>query len=163
MIIRPAETRDAPALAGLWNALIRDTLATFTTDEKLYADLEVLISQRSQTCWVAEDNKGAFAGFVTYGPFRSGPGYAATIEHTIMLDRRAQGQGVVLALMDTAQAAAHAQGCHIMVAGISSANPAAVRFHTALGFQQTGHLRQVGRKNDQWLDLILMQKTLSSP
>ena len=66
-------------------------------------------------------------------------------------------------MMDTAQAAAHAQGCHIMVAGISSANPAAVRVHTALGFQQTGHLRQVGRKNDQWLDLNLMQKTLSSP
>ncbi len=65
------------------------------------------------------------------------------------------------ALMDAALSAAKAKGQHVMVAAISSANPAAAAFHAHLGFAEAGRLAQVGRKNGQWLDLILMQKMLT--
>ena len=159
MIIRAAVPGDATQIAAIWNAVIRDTLATFTTVEKPDADLRDMIATRAGAFWVAETE--GIAGFITYGPFRAGPGYAATVEHTILLDPGAQGQGIGTQLMQTATQAAAEQGHHVMVAGISSANPGAVAFHERMGFVLTGQMPQVGRKNDQWLDLILMQKTLS--
>ncbi len=159
MKVRPATLSDAPAVTALWNSMIRETLATFTTEEKLFTDLEAMITARSHAFWVAEGSTGVL-GFVTYGPFRGGPGYAATAEHTIILGPEAQGQGLGRALLDHALSAARAQDLHVMIAGISSANPRAVDFHAAMGFVKTAHMPEVGRKQGQWLDLILMQKTL---
>lgn len=161
MTLRAAREEDAAALASLWNGMITGSLATFTTAEKTQSDIVALIAGRRDAFWVAE-GKGV-EGFVTFGPFRAGPGYAATVEHTIVLAPAARGRGLGRSLMHTAMSGAEALGHHIMVAGISSANPQAVAFHTALGFAQTGHMPQVGRKAGQWLDLILMQKTLRAP
>ena len=159
--IRLAERCDAAAVAGLWNGMIRDSLSTFTTDEKTPQDITALIATRAGAFWVAE-NAGKVLGFVTYGSFRGGPGYGATVEHSIVLSDAAQGQGLGRGLMTRAVEAAAGEGHHVMVAAISSANPGAVIFHKKLGFAQVGRMPEVGRKHGQWLDLILMQKTLSA-
>ncbi|MGC1494464.1 MAG: N-acetyltransferase family protein [Sulfitobacter sp.] len=162
MKIRAARSADAAAIAALWNDMIRDTLATFTTKEKSTVEISAMISERPASCWLA--TKGdAVLGFVTYGPFRGGPGYAATVEHTIILDIGAQGQGAGRKLMQHAIEVAQQQGHHVMVAAISGANPGAVAFHQRLGFEQVAQMAQVGRKGGQWLDLILMQKIVSAP
>jgi L-amino acid N-acyltransferase len=49
-----------------------------------------------------------------------------------------------------------------MVAAVSSANPGAVAFHERLGFGQVGRMPEVGFKNGQYLDLILLQKMLNT-
>lgn len=149
-------------IAGLWNGMIRDTLATFTTQEKTVKDIADLIRERPNAFWVAQD-VGGVQGFVTYGPFRSGPGYSATVEHTIILSPCAQGGGTGRMLMAQAIKGATIQGHHVMVGAISGANPGAVVFHERLGFEQVARMPQVGRKADQWLDLILMQKITSTP
>lgn len=159
MIIRSARAEDAATIANLWSQMIRDTLSTFTTIEKSKGDVAQMLIDRPGTTFLAEDG-GQIAGFVTFGPFRSGPGYAHTVEHSIVLDGRFHGKGIGKNLLEQAQAAARALDHHVMIAAISSANPGAVAFHAKLGFAQTGHLPQVGRKAGQWLDLILMQKTL---
>lgn len=163
MTIRTATAEDAAAIAAIWNAMIRDTLATFTTVEKTQADIEDLIATRQGAFWVSTDEDGTPSGFATYGPFRPGPGYAATVEHTVVMAPDHHGRGIGHLLMNAAEEHARAQGCHVMVAGISSANTAAQSFHANRGYAETGRLAQVGRKNDRWLDLILMQKTVSAP
>ena len=156
-MIRPAQARDAGWIADIWNDIIADTLVTFTTTPKTPPEIAALIDTRPVL--VLPDR----GGFATYGPFRSGPGYVRTVEHTIHLAPQVRGAGqggpLLMALMDHAQTAGH----HVMVAGISGANPGAVRFHARHGFAQAGHLPQVGRKAGQWLDLILMQKQLTAP
>lgn len=159
-MIREAETSDARAIAGMWNWMIRDTNATFTTEEKPVPAIEALVAERPGRFFVAED-QATLRGFVTFGPFRSGPGYAATCEHSVIIDPKAHRGGLGRALMMRAQEAASAAGLRIMVAAISGANPQAVAFHRALGFAKVGHMPQVGRKGGQLLDLILMQKNLS--
>lgn len=147
-------------ICALWNPIIRDTLVTFTTEAKTEAAVAADIAARGRAWWVGEI-QGRVQGVATFGAFRSGPGYAATAEHSIQLAPAARGQGLGRALMAVLLEAARAQGLHVMVAGISGANPGAVAFHAALGFAEVGRLPQVGRKAGQWLDLILMQKILS--
>ena len=51
-------------------------------------------------------------------------------------------------------------GKHVMVAGIDADNDGSIRMHERLGFEQTGHLKEVGWKFGRWLDLVFMQRTL---
>ena len=146
-------------MADLWNTMIRDSYWTFTTSEKSMQDVAVMIGARQGAAFVAEQN-GRFAGFVTFGQFRAGPGYSATVEHSIMVAENVQGTGVGRSLLLHAEDAARALGHHVMVAGISGANPRALAFHDRLGYAEVGRMPQVGRKWDEWLDLVLMQKIL---
>lgn len=156
-MIRPARPEDAPAIAAIWNRIIRDTVATFTTAKK---DPAVLAEgMRTQPYWVAEE-AGEILGFATYFQFRGGPGYAHTMEHSVHLDPRAQGKGLGRALMATLEDHARAHGVHSLFAGISGENAAGIAFHAALGYVHTARLSQVGRKFGRWHDLVLMQKFL---
>jgi len=159
-MIRAAQARDAGAICALWNEMILHSLATFTTLAKTDAEIVDLIASRQNAFWIAE-RSGDAAGFVTFGPFRGGPGYAFTVEHSIVLNASAQGSGVASDLLGHAETQASAQGMRVMIAGISSANPRAIRFHAKYGYEQVGYLPEVGYKSGQWLDLILMQKNLS--
>lgn len=155
--ITRAAPKDAAWIATLWNGIITDTLITFTTTPKTLAEVGDMIAARP--VFVLPDQ----AGFATYGPFRPGPGYAATVEHSVYVQPALRGQGLgaplLRHLIDHATGARH----RVMVAGISGANPGAVRFHQRMGFAQVGHLPEVGYKDEQWLDLILMQKMLNRP
>lgn len=160
MIIRPAMGADAPAIARITNAIIRESLITFTTDERSTTQITEDITVRGTGFLVAEHD-GQVVGFATYAPFRAGPGYAQTREHSIQLSPDARGKGVGRALMHALEETARTDGVHVLVAGISSANPGAVAFHAALGFSQIGRMPEVGFKWGQRLDLVLMQKILS--
>jgi len=41
-----------------------------------------------------------------------------------------------------------------------AANDASTALHRACGFEQVGHLKNVGFKHERWLDSILMQRPL---
>ncbi len=160
MTIRQARTQDAPAITAITNAIIRDTLVTFTTDERSVESVAAEIETKGPAFLVA-DRDGAVVGFATYGTFRSGPGYAQCREHSIQLAPEARGQHVGRSLMQALEANAQAENVHVLVAGISSANPTAIAFHAAVGFKQVGRMPEVGFKWGQRLDLVLMQKILS--
>jgi phosphinothricin acetyltransferase len=157
--IRHAQPRDSTDIAEIANAMIRDTLFTFTTQERRPDEIAARLEQNLSPFLLAEFD-GRILGFATYTAFRSGPGYRHTQEHSIQLRPEAQGHGLGRRLMARLEEEARARDVHILVAGISSANPKAVKFHSAIGFTQTGLMPHVGRKWDQWLDLILMQKQL---
>ena len=158
-MIRAATPEDAPAIAAIWNAVIRDTLATFTTAEKDPATIADQIA-KGTPWWVALVNN-TVQGHATYGQFRSGPGYARSMEHSIHLSNLAQGLGLGRQLMAALETHAKANGAHIMVAGVSSENPAGQAFHARLGYKECGRVQQAGFKSNRYLDLVLMQKILT--
>ncbi|WP_235871403.1 GNAT family N-acetyltransferase [Shimia sediminis] len=159
MNIRPAVDADALAIAAIWNSEIRQGVSTFNAVEKTTAEVQALIAARAGAFFVAE-NDGQPLGFATYSQFRGGVGYAHSMEHTVYLAAAARGQGVGRKLMAHLEKAARNKGVHVLVAGIGGENTAAIAFHAALGYAETGRLPQVGRKFDRWMDLVLMQKIL---
>lgn len=160
--IRAAGADDAPSIAALWNAVIRDTLVTFNPVEKTVAEVAALIAARAAAgrAFLVAGPPDAVLGFATYDQFRGGVGYARSMEHSINLVPGAWGRGIGRGLMVALEDHARAAGTHVMVAGVSSGNPAGRAFHARLGYAEVGVLPQVGWKFGQYLDLIMMQKIL---
>lgn len=155
-MIREATPDDASWIADIWNDVIARTHITFTTTLKTVPEIETMI--RDRVVLVLPER----GGFATYGAFRGGPGYAATIEHTVFLAETARGKGQGRALLSALENHAKSAGHHVMVAAISSANPAAIKFHEAMGYDVVAEMPEVGRKDGCWLDLILMQKQVGA-
>lgn len=156
MIIRPLGATDLRAVAALWNPVIRDGAITFTTEEKTPAGLTSWLGAGPPR--IAAVDGDALLGFIAAGPFRPGPGYARTWEHTIFVAPGAHGRGIGAALIEAMAEAARAQGIGSLIGGISAENPAAIAFHARLGFTQVGRIPRAGWKFDRWLDLVLMQR-----
>lgn len=159
MNLRVATPADASGICAITNPIIRNSLVTFTTRERRPEEVARDIDARPGRCLVAEVD-GKISGFAGYGPFRAGPGYRHTVEHSIQLAPAARGAGTGRRLMERLQEIARQEGVHAMIAGVSGANPEGIAFHAALGFREVGRVPEVGRKFDRWLDLVLMQKIL---
>ena len=156
-MITDATPADAPAIARIWNGVIRDTVATFTTAEKTPQGVAEAMTR--QPFFVARDGM-EIAGFATYAQFRGGPGYAHTMEHTIHIADGMRGRGYGRALLTHLETHARAAGTHSLFAGISGENRDGIAFHKAQGYAEAARLAQVGRKFGRWHDLVLMQKFL---
>lgn len=160
MNIRPATADDVPAIATIWNPMIRDTLVTFNSVERTEPEIVGMIAAAhgGHRAFLVSEKAGALLGFATYAQFRGGVGYRHSMEHTIILAPEAQGRGAGRALMSALEGHAAARGAHVMVAGVSSGNPGGRAFHAAIGYAEVAVLPEVGRKFDRWLDLVLMLK-----
>lgn len=154
-MIRAAKAADAAWICEIWNDVIRQTTATFTTQEKSTAEVEDLIAER-QDAFLVDGGMG----FATYGMFRGGPGYADVREHSIYLNNAARGQGRGRALLSDLERRAAARGVRFFVGAISGENDQAVRFHRSCGYSLVGRMPELGQKWDRRLDLVLVQKNL---
>jgi L-amino acid N-acyltransferase YncA len=163
MEIRDAGEADLPGLLAIYN----DVIATSTA---IYSYLPVTLEDRTQW-WrarvatgcpvlVATDASGVL-GFSTFGDFRAWPGYRFTVEHSVHVRADCRGQGIGKELVKALFPRASALDKHVMIAGVDAANHASIRFHERLGFEKSGHLREVGYKFDRWLDLVFLQRWIA--
>lgn len=161
-MIRPAVAPDAPAIAAIWNPVIRDTVITFNPVEKSAEDIAALIAEAAahDRCFLVAETDGAVRGFARYFQFRGGLGYARSMEHTLYLDPAAQGRGLGDALMNALEAHAGERGHRMLIGGITGDNTASLRFHARRGFVEVGRIPDAGWKFGRFHTLVLMQKLL---
>lgn len=163
--IRPATAADAPAIAEIYNHAVLHTTA-------IWNDLTVDADNRAQwltqrqadgfAVLVATGEAGQLLGYAAYGPWRNFDGYRHTVENSIYVHPEAHRRGVGRQLLAALIARAQQQGLHVMVAAIEAGNEASIALHLAQGFAETGRMSQVGCKFGRWLDLVFLQRMLST-
>jgi len=162
MEIWAASQDHAVGITKIWNFYIRESIVTFNSEEKSVSEIEKLIeikATKKEPIFVAIEGNQV-VGFATYGPFRSGIGYARVAEHTIQLSEAAFGKGIGRALMQKLEMYGTNHHIQSFFAGISGENKNAVIFHKALGFKYVTNIPKIGWKFERWHDLILMRKDL---
>ncbi len=82
------------------------------------------------------------------------------MEHSVYVAEKKRRRGYGRLLISTLIEMAARQGMHSMIAGVDAQNEVSLRLHSALGFVQVAHLKEVGYKFERWLDLVLLQKFL---
>lgn len=162
MQIRPARPDDAEAIARIYNHAVRETTATFDTEEKTAEDRrEWLATRRAEhPVLVAEDGAGVIVGWGALSPWSERCSYRATVEMSVYVEptklRRGLGSALAMALL----AAAPALGIHVVLSRICTENAASMAMSERLGFTFIGTMHDVGRKFDRWLDVAIFELVL---
>jgi L-amino acid N-acyltransferase YncA len=158
-VIEEALSQDLAQILAIYNEVIRNSTAVFSSEEFTPARGETWLAakrERGFPMLVARDRSG-ITGFGTFGEFRAWPGYRHTVEHSVHVRADCRGQGVGRALLIALLTRATEMGQHVMIAGIDADNAVSIGLHSSLGFTQAGHFHEVAFKFGRWLDLIFMQ------
>jgi len=161
-ILRPAITADIPQILAIVNHSIATSTANYNYEPQTLAEQTTWFELKQQhkfPVWVAVVADVA-VGFGTYGTFREKIGYRYTVEHSVYVQEDQQGKGIGKALLVQLITQAKAEGYHAMVGGIDAKNTESIAFNQKMGFEIVGHLKEVGYKFDQWLDLCFVQRLL---
>lgn len=159
LTIRVAQPHDAEATRAIYNLAVTTSTATFDLVPRSLDEQTAWLVARggAHVVLVAEDADRSIAGFASLSPYRDRPGYSTTVENSIYVAEDRQGQGVGRLLMTELIETARQHGFHTVVARIVGDHEASIALHRAVGYQEVGVEREVGRKFGRWLDVVVMQ------
>ena len=158
MHVRPAEPRDALAVAAIYAQGIAERQATFETEAPSADECEAWT--RRPLMLVAEGEDGTVAGWARVAAYSDRCVYDGVGEYTIYLDRAARGRGIGSALLDALVAAAEGEGYYKLVGKLMAGNAASVALARRCGFREVGvHLRH-GRLDGTWHDVLVVERLM---
>jgi L-amino acid N-acyltransferase YncA len=158
--IRASTAADVPAITEIYRHHVLHGTGTFETvppDEGEIGRRRDNVVGRGCPWLMAEVN-GTIVGYAYAGPFHAREAYRFTLEDSIYVRPESSGQGVGMLLLERLIEACRESGYKQIVALIGdSNNVGSIRIHERCGFQHSGVLKNVGFKQDLWLDVVLMQ------
>ena len=162
MLLRPATFDDAEAIRAIYNLEVTSSTVTFDLVPRSIDDQLAWQQSRSgaHAVLVAELD-GEVAGFGSLSKWRDRPAYSTTVEDSIYIHREHQGQGVGRAVLSKLVETATAHGFHACMARIVGGHDASIALHRRCGFEIVGVEKEVGRKFNRWLDVVVMERMLS--
>jgi phosphinothricin acetyltransferase len=159
--LRLVERRDAEAIRAIYNPEVEHTTHTFdmvprTLDEQI----RWIDAHSGGHPAVVADVEGVVAGFGSLTPYRPRPAYSTSVENSVYVHPEWRGRGIGRALLEELVRIGQAYGFHAMFARIVGGHTASIHLHEASGFEIIGREREVGRKFNRWLDVVVMQRQL---
>lgn len=151
--IRTVCPEDAGALATIYNYYIARTVATFEVEEIDTTEMAARLADMNRRPWLVWEEEGLILGYAYASPWNTRAAYRQTVESTIYLREGFEGRGIGQRLYKALMDLLREQGMHVVIAGISLPNEASVALHERLGFTRAGTLREVGHKQDRWVDV----------
>ena len=160
--IRTATREDAAAINDIQNYYVERSTVTFLMKPLTLRQRIDWFDAHSEahpiTVAVADD---AIIGWGALGTFRSAAAYGHTSELSVYVHHDWHRRGVGRAIVEDLVERARALGHHAIVGCCCSEAAASIALLEALGFARVGHLPEVGRKFDRWLDVVFVQKLLT--
>lgn len=166
MLLRHAQERDLVGILDIYNRAVLTSTAVWN---------ETTVDLANRRAWLADriakrypvmvavedgDDEEQVLGFASFGDFRPFDGYRISVEHSVYVAEAAWSRGIGTRLVGTLFEPARALGKKVMIGAITGGNAASLALHRRLGFEESGHMRGIGIKFGQRLDLVLVQKEL---
>ena len=161
--IRPAADSDVPTITAIYGHHVLHGTGTFETtppDEKDMAARRADVLSKGLPYLVLENTSGVI-GFAYCNWFKPRPAYRFSAEDSIYLAPEAAGKGYGTLLLAELMTQAERCGVRKLLAVIGdSQNKGSIGVHTRCGFSHVGVLKSCGWKFDQWLDVVMMERSL---
>jgi phosphinothricin acetyltransferase len=159
---RPVVPRDLVAVADIYARYVQTSTATFELEPPAIAEWNArleTISARGLPFLVAEA-AGSVVGYAYCSPWRSRPAYRFTVEDSVYVDADATGRGIGRVLLGELLTACAHTGVREVIAVVTAGHAGSLALHQRHGFVIAGRLTRVGHKHGQWLDTLLLQRSL---
>lgn len=162
-MIRPVQLSDAAAIAAIYQHYVTTTTISFETEPPSVTEIAARIQKTMvRHDWLVYEDNGTLLGYAYTSTFRERPAYQATVESTIYLDRAVIGRGIGRALYQALLDDTALKGYREALGVIALPNDLSVKSHEGLGFVKVAHLEKIGHKFNQWIDVGIWQKHLTS-
>jgi phosphinothricin acetyltransferase len=163
MHIRTAEHADAAAVAAIYNHYVATTCITFETDPVSPDDMGERIDEarEAKLPWLVAIDGDAIVGYAYASKWKGRCAYRYSVESTVYLDPACTGRGHGKALYVALVDALRERGLHAVIGGIALPNEASIALHERLGFEKVAHFKQVGFKQERWIDVGYWQLLLA--
>jgi L-amino acid N-acyltransferase YncA len=161
--LRPATEADMDSVQRIYGEHVMQGLASFEETPPGIEEMRTRFrSLKSQSFpYIVAERNGKVLGYAYAGPYRTRAAYRFTVENSVYVDRHATGEGMGRALLSELIRQCEQGPWRQMIAIIgNSGNSASIALHKSLGFRMVGTLSAVGFKHEQWVDTVLMQRTL---
>ncbi|MCW5519852.1 N-acetyltransferase [Aureitalea sp. L0-47] len=158
MDIEPCTIRDYQVVAEIYNEYISDGNATMEENYKSAADIAKWVADfndRERLYSLKKEEKVIGWGIIKRYSERGG--YRFTAETAIYITteelRKGYGSEMKRFLIDQCRDL----GYHHLVAKVFAHNEASIKYNMELGYTIVGTQKEVGFKNDRWVDVVIMQ------
>lgn len=160
-MIRPVRPSDAGAIAAVYNHFVRETVVTFEETPVEVAEMARRIEEATARLpWLVSEQEGVVAGYACATPWKARSAYRFAVETTIYLAPAFAGRGLGTTLYRTLLEELRARAVHSVVGGVALPNPASVALHEKLGFRKVAEFREIGWKQERWVDVGYWQLVL---
>ena len=157
--VRPAEPRDAEAVAAIYNHGIAERQATFETRARRPNEIAGWLEE-GRPFLVAVDENETVLGFARVSAYSVRRAYAGVGEHAVYVGVDARRRGVGVKLLDALAEASENAGYYKLTSRVFTTNQASLNLHRAAGFNEVGVQRRHGRLDGEWKDTILVERLL---
>lgn len=162
--IRVAAEDDAEAIAAIYAPHVTRGVASFEEEAPTPEEMRARIAKLAgRFPWLVAEEDGAVLGYAYADRFRDRHAYRWAVETTVYVADGAQRRGVGRLLYARLLEILRAQGFTQAIAAISLPNDASIELHERAGFRRAGVYREVGWKQNRWVDVGLWQAQLSDP
>ncbi|AUC96579.1 GNAT family N-acetyltransferase [Bradyrhizobium sp. SK17] len=165
VVVRDATDGDMADVQGIYAHHVLNGLATF---EEVPPAVDEMRGRRSAVLaaglpYLVAELEGRVVGYAYATSYRPRPAYRHTIEDSVYVTDGLHGRGIGVALLEALIARTEAGPWRQMIAVIgNSGNAGSIALHRRMGFEMVGTLRSVGFKLGQWVDTVLMQRSLGT-
>lgn len=111
-----------------------------------------------RSCRLAARSEGEVIGWAALSPVLSECAYSGVAGVSVYVAASARGQGVGKALLRALVEESESAGLWTLQARIFPENVASVALHESCGFRTVGVRQRIGKLNDVWRDVILMER-----
>ena len=156
--IRPLLPRDWPSVKTIYKEGIATGDATFETDAPEWKEWD---SRHLPEARLVAESEGNVVGWAALSPVSHRSVYAGVAEITLYVASAVRGKGVGKALLEALIRESETKGFWTLQAGIFPENEASLELHRQFGFRTVGTRERIGKMDERWRDVILLERRSS--
>jgi L-amino acid N-acyltransferase YncA len=157
--ITPMQPDDWLAVREIYREGIASGHATFETD---VPDWEKWDSSHRQDCRLIARIGEQVLGWAALSPVSGRCVYAGVAEVSVYVAAAARGRGVGKALLQALIEESELHRIWTLQAGIFPENAASIALHKSRGFREVGVRRRIGKRDEVWRDVLLLERRSST-